>query len=403
MQPIGSNHKDESRVRRDRPRVLCVVDGPDWIFKRHVVALEHYLGDDFCFVTGYRGESYVEDDFDLIYPLEFNMVDPAQIIRPEKYVTGIRSFTSWADWDFLTLVNFLNTHFRAVHAVSKELYDIFLPYLADLSYVTHGVDLDHFTPTQPMRSDSQMLRLGWAGNRQNIVKGFEEYIQPLSSLPGIELVYCGYADQNIGYEDMPAFYESIDAYICASSFEGNNNSLLEAAAMERAVITTPCGTVPEFLQNQHSALIVARDFLKIKQAVQKLQANPELRSWLGKNARRSLIDGGWDWKIKAEGYRQFFQSALAQQGILENRLIIDPTDYRHFAAVIQKQFVLERELRIGFALQSIATRQEMERQVTQRDQQMMEIRNSETFRLAEWLKSNRIAQTLIRWVHRLRG
>ncbi len=404
MQSIGSDKTDASQRKRDRPRILCIVDGPDWIFKRHVLALERYLGNDFCFVTGYRAEAYVESDFDLIYPLEFNMVGPDQIGQPNKYLTGIRSFTSWVDWDFLTLINYLNTHFRSVHVVSKELYDLFLPYLAGLSYVTHGVDLDHFTSTKPVQTDSQTLRLGWAGNRQNFIKGFDEYIQPMISLPGVELVYCGYADQNIGYEDMPSFYDSIDAYICASSFEGNNNSLLEAAAMERAVITTSCGTVPEFLQNNHSALIEPRDYLKLQQAVQRLLANPELRIMLGKNARKSLQNGGWDWKIKAEGYREFFESALdQQQSISEDRLIINPPDYQHFASVIQKQFVLERELRIGFALQSIATRQEMDRQINQRDNQMMEIRNSETFRLAEWLKSSRIAQALIRAYHRLRG
>ncbi len=246
MQDINQVHPPASRdAGRYRPKILCIVDGPGWIFERHVTMLGRYLSDDFDFSVSFRGHPYDESAYDLIYPLEFNMVSPDEIKNPAKYVTGIRSFVAWADWDFLVLVNFLVTHFRSIHVVSQQLFGIFSPYIPGLQYVTHGVDIDFFTPNTPPCSTPGHLRLGWAGNRQTYVKGFREFIAPLRALPGIELVYCGYADRNLTLEEMPGFYSSIDAYVCASSFEGNNNSLLEAAAMERAIITTPNGTVPE--------------------------------------------------------------------------------------------------------------------------------------------------------------
>ncbi len=36
-----------------------------------------------------------------------------------------------------------------------------------------------------------------------------DYIEPLGSIPGIELVYCGFADRNLTYQEMPSFYNFI--------------------------------------------------------------------------------------------------------------------------------------------------------------------------------------------------
>lgn len=343
-----------------RPKILCIVDGPDWIFRRHYSMFERYLADDFEFHLAFRGQPYLEADYDLIYPLEFNMVAPEQIGDPHKYVTGIRSFIAWADWEPLTLVNFLVTHFHSVHVVSRQLYDLFAPYMPDIQYVTHGVDSAHFAPTQPPSAAAGALRIGWAGNRDTYVKGFREFIQPLAALPGVELTFVGYVDRNLSLAEMPGFYQSIDAYACASSFEGNNNSLLEAAAMERAIISTPVGAVPEYLADHKSALIVDRDVEQFRAAALLLRDHPDLRLHLGKMARQALLAGGWDWAQKAEGYRRFFQSALAAPfPPPADRIVIDPPDMRRYAAILRLQYQLQRDLRIGYALQTLDLKQRL--------------------------------------------
>jgi glycosyltransferase involved in cell wall biosynthesis len=110
-------------------------------------------------------------------------------------------------------------------------------------------------------------------------------------------------------EEMRDFYNSIDAYICASNLEGSNNSLLEAASMERAIITTDVGTVPEYLKNAESALIVQRDLQSFRQAAERLRDNPEKRLAMGKAARASVVKH-WDWKTRAEDFRRFFREAI---------------------------------------------------------------------------------------------
>ena len=294
-----------------RPRVMLMADVPNWIFARHCKVLMERLGSQFDFDLKLQGQTYNEADYDLIYPLEWNLIPQNQIRTPAKYVTSIRSHTSWAGHDFLGFTQFLNTHFQRIHTVSERLTRVFRPFVPQTDYVTHGTDTTFFTPTRPVnQTPSGRVRVGWAGNRVNKTKGFEELIAPLGKLPGVELVFCGYMDKNLDLEGMRRFYDSIDVYICSSAQEGNNNSLLEAASMERAILTTDNGTVPEYLQHRQSALIVERELPLLIQAVCELRDDPGLRRSLGMAARQAVI-ARFDWSQMAPRYADFFHRAIS--------------------------------------------------------------------------------------------
>ena len=294
-----------------RPRVMLMADVPNWIFARHCKVLMERLGSQFDFELKLQGQTYNEADYDLIYPLEWNLIPQNQIRTPAKYVTSIRSHTSWAGHDFLGFTQFLNTHFQRIHTVSERLTRVFRPFVPQTDYVTHGTDTTFFTPTRPVnQTPSGRVRVGWAGNRVNKTKGFEELIAPLGKLPGVELVFCGYMDKNLDLEGMRRFYDSIDVYICSSAQEGNNNSLLEAASMERAILTTDNGTVPEYLQHRQSALIVERELPLLIQAVCELRDDPGLRRSLGLAARQAVI-ARFDWSQMAPRYAEFFHRAIS--------------------------------------------------------------------------------------------
>ncbi len=293
-----------------RPRILLVADVPNWIFHHHCQELSARLGSDFTFTTKFAGEPFNEADYDLIYPLEFNLVDPACIGDPRKYITGIRSHCTWQRLGFEQSIATLKTKFARVHAVSARLQRIFAPHVPNLTLLSHGVDTDFFTPRGTTTSPAGKLRLGWAGNRLSPNKGFAELIAPLGQLPGVELVFCGYADRNLNREQMREFYASVDAVVCASDFEGNNNSLLEAAAMSRALVTTDTGTVPEYLTHGVSTLIVERTLPALTAAVLTLRDEPELRAQLASAARASVVEK-FSWAKLAEAHRTFFRAALA--------------------------------------------------------------------------------------------
>ncbi|MGD0813047.1 MAG: glycosyltransferase [Verrucomicrobiota bacterium] len=301
-----------------KPRVLLLADMPNWIFERHAKTLHLFLRDEFEFTMGFRGENYDEDNFDLIYPLEFHVVDAERIRDPRKYVTGIRSHAAWqlvdffrtfkTTWQHQDLQPFaqkLARYFQGVHVVSRRLEKIFQPVLPSVEWLSHGVDTEFFTPATSTDQSGARLRLGWAGNRAWSNKGFREIIEPLGRLPGVELVFCGYVDRNLSLEEMRAFYNSLDCYVCASEYEGNNNSLMEAAAMKRAIITTDNGAVPEYLRHGRSALIVRRALPDFIQAATQLRDDPALRVRLGSAARES-VKSTFDWKLMAVCHRDFF-------------------------------------------------------------------------------------------------
>lgn len=292
-----------------KPRILLIADVSNWVFARHCRMIKRLLSDDFEFTIKIKDESYKETEYDLIYPLEFNLVR-AKIGDPSKYITGIRSYTTWRDQDFVSFITSLVSNFQTVHVVSKRLYDAFEPFLPNLRHVAHGVDTDFFrASTRADKSGKGKLRIGWAGNRDNWAKGFEHYVAPLSLIKGVDIVFCGYDSKNLTVEKIRKFYDSIDVYVCSSDSEGNSNSLLEAASMERAIITTDVGTVSEYLCNSKSAIIVERELPNFIQAVVKLREDPRLRLNLGRQARLA-VKQRFNWVDRIEDYRAFFQQAL---------------------------------------------------------------------------------------------
>ena len=148
------------------------------------------------------------------------------------------------------------------------------------------------------------MRKGSRLTRDRVVNGLEK--------KGIQtrMLFAGNLIKHPCFDEMRAFYESIDVYVCSSLSEGHNNSLMEAAAMERAIVTTDVGTVPEYLQDGLSALIVAREPAAFRQAVERLRADPELRARLGSAARAAVLEH-FQWQARLADYRTFLREALA--------------------------------------------------------------------------------------------
>jgi hypothetical protein len=305
----GRGARTDSRLR-----VLCIADVPKWIFERHARTLQDRLGDEFRIDVCFYGAAIREDDYDLIHPLEWNLTPFTQVRTPAKWVTGIRSHSSWAKYDRGSLGAVLRSKFAGVYAVSRRLERIFQPLVPGLAYLPHGVDTGFFTPSGDVSAAPGRIRVGWAGNRTTPSKGFSEFIEPLAQLPGVELVFCGYADRNLDRKAMRDFYDGIDVYVCASAYEGHNNPLMEAASMRRAIVTTDVGTVPEFLVNRQSALIVRRTPAALAAAVTELREDATLRCELGEAARDAVIRE-FDWSRWAPEYGRFMRRAVERAGV----------------------------------------------------------------------------------------
>jgi len=313
-----ARQQDREAATDRRPRLLLIADVPDWIFARHARELQERLAARYRIDITYQGQVFDETSFDLIYVMEFNLLPADQIRSPWKYVTGIRSHISWDFLDPEELGRYLDQHYQQTHVVSQRLYTALAPSVANLHVVTHGIDERRFQPVSRAGTPGR-LRLGWAGNRRSPAKGFEDFIAPLGTLPGIEIVHCGFVDRNRSADEMPAFYAELDAYVCSSSTEGSNNSVLEAAATGLPIITTDVGTVDEFLRHEVSALIVERTPDAFAEAALRLRDDVALRLRLGE-AAATVVQAEWTWAVRAAEYEAFFDHALAHRDAARRHL-----------------------------------------------------------------------------------
>lgn len=337
-----------------RPRVLVIADVPNWIFERHARTLQGLLADEFEITVQYHTDSFDETVWDLIYVMEFGLVPFDRITMPWKYVTAVRSHVSWAAIAAPDLARILRTNFQQSHVVSQRLHREIAPWLPGVACISHGIDGERFRFVPRPADASRPLRVGWAGNRKTAVKGFAEFIEPIGSLDGVELVFCGYADRNLTLDEMPAWYAGIDVYLCASLSEGSNNALLEAAASGCAIVTTDNGTVPEYLAHDESALIVPREREAFVLAVTRLRDDAALRQRIGVAASAAVLPA-WTWSVRQLSYREFLRNALRQQGAARREMATrTPGGQRWMAGVATRLQAAVRAGRIDEAQHLVA-------------------------------------------------
>ena len=91
-------------------------------------------------------------------------------------------------------------------------------------------------------------------------------------------------------DDMRALYASSDLVVLPSWREGLSRSLIEAAAMERPIITTDVPGCRDVVDHGLSGLLVPlRDGRALELAIRLLLANPDLARRFGQEARRKVV------------------------------------------------------------------------------------------------------------------
>ena len=173
-----------------------------------------------------------------------------------------------------------------------------------------GVDLDYFYPKEKF-FDRKIMKLLFP-SRIIKEKGIMELIKACllleeANIP-IELYIAGKLDEGnrsslnkneidflkklknihlMGHiEDMRNLYEKIDIVVLPSWREGLSKALLEAAAMEKAIITTNVPGCKEIVKHMETGLLVnVNNPHQIKENIMKIYNNPGLIKQFGKAAR----------------------------------------------------------------------------------------------------------------------
>jgi glycosyltransferase involved in cell wall biosynthesis len=90
-------------------------------------------------------------------------------------------------------------------------------------------------------------------------------------------------------EDIPELLNAMDVFVLPSFEEGMPQSLLQALAMERAVVASAVGGVPEIVQDgQTGFLVPPRDPVALAEKVGSLFRNPDQGKVLGQAGRRVI-------------------------------------------------------------------------------------------------------------------
>jgi glycosyltransferase involved in cell wall biosynthesis len=250
--------------------------------------------------------------YDLFYIMGFQTDKKLGFLPKNKTVIGIHSCHSWDNkqttptnivYPDSSLVDHLNSYLR-VNAVSKYLYDVFKKSgLNNLYYTPNGVDSELFLPHDNIRVG---FTVGYSGTKtHDWRKGISEFIVPAAEKAGVKVnLAMRIKGDTIPIEEMPAFYNTLDAYICASSSEGFSLSVLEAASCGVPIISTRVTGCTELIRHGENGLFVDRNVDDIVEKINTLK-DSKLRSFMGRNMRQDIVDYHC-WSKKIDKWINFF-------------------------------------------------------------------------------------------------
>jgi glycosyltransferase involved in cell wall biosynthesis len=330
------------QTQRAIGKVLIITDKPDWAYDTIAKGLVRYNNNPglvLDIASASEQMDFIErehNNYDLVFPLGWTDVisknkkqlyqDRLSFLNRSKLITGIHSHRSWDDYtsqpDYAPspskeLVEKLS-RLKGINIISRRLYQIFKQAgLSNITLTENGVDTELFSPMRLVNTDrNKPLILGFSGSKEiakhNYLKGFSEFIEPLNKLPNVEIkVLGGRGEQQVKREGMPALYNQIDLYICASSSEGFSQSVLEASACGRGILSTRVGGCEDLIKEGCNGCFIDRNLEQIKAVVARLEADRQLVKRLGENNRR-IVTENFSWHIKAKEWLCFIESHLAQ-------------------------------------------------------------------------------------------
>jgi len=90
--------------------------------------------------------------------------------------------------------------------------------------------------------------------------------------------------------DIPELLSIFDIFVLSSTHEACPIAVLEAMAMEKPVVATDVGGVPEqIINNKTGILVPSRDSLRLGEAINDLLESPKSAEQLGREARKRVI------------------------------------------------------------------------------------------------------------------
>ncbi|MFA7220039.1 MAG: glycosyltransferase family 4 protein [Synergistaceae bacterium] len=295
-------------------KILIVADEPGWIFERHAWEIRKRLtkyGSDIAFRK--QAIPQMSQDYDLVYvmdPIPLSHGYPPQ----DKCIMGLRCEFLYKEHPNGALGLYENgfpgrcvsikDKCCAFHVVNRNQLEIFRNIVTDkpLFLAQHGIDEEVFCKDVVRNYDHRKIRVGTAG-RSSPNKGFE-IIKTACQMADAEFVSQQYGAGKRSKENMPNFYQDIDAYVCMSKTEGLNNGIMEAGAMGLPVISTRSGAAEEIIKDGENGFLIDRTAEALSEALMRLR-DGGLRKSMG-NKMSNEIRKNWTWAVKIKEFERMF-------------------------------------------------------------------------------------------------
>jgi len=209
--------------------------------------------------------------------------------------------------------------------VAEEINRYF-PGLESVTRIHNGVDTRKFAPGLRAEDSAEMReRLGIDPERLVALfvgsewhgKGLGQLLSAIAQAKRWELVVAGRGDRE-RYEalasslaianrvhwvgvarDMQLLYALADAFVLPSEYETFSLVTFEAAASGVPIIATPVSGVRELVEDSRNGFIVSQEPAVIANRLERLAADEELRTRLGRAARESALRFSWESTVRS--------------------------------------------------------------------------------------------------------
>lgn len=287
------------RYDKIKPLICFSVDTRGWAFHNIALQVAKHLSQYFEFVITAPGEPAPRCD--ALVCLWWRLWDDLDRSNAHRSVACFYDHWSYSRYA-ADAGRVLSEADAVIVANDLLLRELLLRWRLPAAWVCEdGVDLELF-PWQPL---PQKLIFGWTG-RSDIAltrdgrpdgKGLG-LLMDAAEMARVPLVVQDSRNMTVRHDKMAeAFYHNIAVYCCASDCEGTPNTILEAAACGRPVITTDVGLARKLVHHGYSGLLVERSVSDFADAFRRIKQMP--LEAMSRNARRAARLHAWSAKIGA--------------------------------------------------------------------------------------------------------
>jgi glycosyltransferase involved in cell wall biosynthesis len=318
MGGISMHTRELFREFRKRNHEVIVIPEADW---PPLLAIEHYL-------------SRLNHDFDIVNVQgTSNMASMVAGFLASRTITGGCVSTShgfspphwYAKGLTRELMRGTLRRYGAMISVSKfverRLSRFFGEHPPRLFTVYDGVDEGLFDPTvsstglrqkMGITNEKVILYVGSITEKKGVHHLLSAFSIARSQAPGLRLIYCGRGKmetelksmaQGIGlgksvifagpvpHDDLPPYYAMCDVLAVPSTYENLGLAPLEAMSMERPVVASDTGGLPEVVENFKTGLLVPPgNPSALAQGLLAVVRNEDLARRLGREGRRAVLE-----------------------------------------------------------------------------------------------------------------